>query len=247
MKHRNAWKWFVWGKHPGVEDFICAGAQTPLFHRFTKWVDNGFARVAREDELRSRHCSWRFWTQGGEGDIVCGLVRNSCDSYGRSFPLLYLGTGALEGWMRNCSLLPFAFEQVWKSFEYVGSARYHSVKRLNDALQLMQPPEAVWDHYRQRIFDEPNLYSAARYEEEASGTNRVFKIECKLPENLPHDLNFCNQVMPKGALEPPKAVFIGEIGPRIAVAIVNNILTPADFCWLWSFREHQPAGMQSSG
>ena len=62
----------------------------------------------------------------------------------------------------------------------------------------------------------------------------MFTVGCKLPENLPHDLNFCNQVMPDKAREPLKAVFIGEIGNRIAVAIVDDILIPADFIWLWS-------------
>ena len=236
MRDRNEWHWFVWGKHPGVSDFICAGTQTPLFQRFTKWVDNGFARITKDDELRSRHCSWRFWTHGAADDIVCGLVRNSCDSYGRSFPLLYLGTGQLKGWADNCSLLPFAFEPIWKNFEYAGAARYHSVQRLSQTLQLMQAPGPEWQQYRQRIFNEPNLYSTARFEEESSGHNRVFKIECQFPENLPLDLNFCNQVMSKGAQHPPKAVFIGEIGRRIAVAIVDDVLTPSDFSWLWSFR-----------
>jgi type VI secretion system ImpM family protein len=241
MKHQTAWKWFVWGKHPGVEDFICAGTRTPLFQRFTKWVDNGFARITGDPLLRARHLSWRFWAHGAGDDIVCGLVRNSCDSYGRSFPLLYLGSGHLNGWQRNCSLLPFAFEPVWKQFEYVGAARYHSVKRLNDTLQLMQAPGPAWHHYRERIYREANLNSAAGFDEEINGENRVFKIECKLPENLPHDLNFCNQVMPREDRKAPNAVFIGEIGTRIAVAVVNTILTPTDFNWLWSLTENGAA------
>ena len=238
MKDSKEWNWFVWGKHPGVSDFICAGSQTPLFQRFTKWVDNGFSRVTKDSELRSRHCSWRFWTHGAGDDIVCGLVRNSCDSYGRSFPLLYLGTGRLKGWENNSSLLPFAFEPVWKNFEYAGAARYHSIQRLSQALQLMPAPGPEWYQYRQRIFNEPNLFSTARFEEESSGHHRVFKIECRFPENLPMDLNFCNQVMSKGAQHSPRAVFIGEIGSRIAVAIVDNILTPSDFSWLWSLRQN---------
>jgi type VI secretion system ImpM family protein len=237
LKHAAEWKWFVWGKHPGVEDFISAGSPTPLFLQFTRWVDNGFARIGGDNELKTRYCSWRFWTRGTGEHIVCGLVRNSCDCYGRSFPLLYLGSGELKGWMRNCSLLPFAFEPVWKNFEYAGSARHHSVQRLDETLQVMQAPGATWHRFRLRIFNEPNLYSAASFDEEISGTNRLVKIECKCAENLPHDMNFCNLVMPRGSQHPPKAVFIGEIGRRIAVAIVDAVLTPADFHWLWSLRE----------
>jgi type VI secretion system ImpM family protein len=234
MKTPHQWRWFVWGKHPGMSDFISAGSHEPLFQRFTKWVDNGFARIMADDELKSRHCSWRFWAHGTADDIVCGLVRNSCDSFGRSFPLVYLGTGELEGWSSNCSLLPFAFESIWKSFEYAGAARYHRVQRLNQALQSVQPPRPDWQAYRQRIFDQPNLYSSGGLEEDTRGRNRVFTIGCKLPENLPHDLNFCNRVMPQSPREPLKAVFIGEIAGRIAVAIVDDTLIPADFIWLWS-------------
>jgi type VI secretion system ImpM family protein len=240
MKLPNQWQWFVWGKHPGMSDFIIAGNLSPLFQRFTRWVDNGFSLIVSDDELKSRHCSWRFWTHGTADDIVCGLVRNSCDSFGRSFPLLYLGTGGLQGWTHNCSLLPFAFESVWKNFEYAGAARYHSVQRLNQSLESMQPPEPAWHAYRQRIFNQPNLYSTAGIEEDTDGRNRVFTIGCKLPENLPHDLNFCHQVMPQNAMEPIKAVFIGEIGSRIAVAIVDDILIPADFIWLWSLGRSRP-------
>lgn len=237
MANQTKWVWFMWGKHPGVEDFICAGTQTQLFQRFSQWVDNGFARIITDSHMRSRHCSWRFWAHGTGRDIVCGLVRNSCDSYGRSFPLLYLGSGELEDWTQNCSLLPFAFESVWKNFEYVGSARYNSVERLNQSLQLIPPPSPDWRRYRSRIFNASNLYSASRCRQEESGKNRVFKIECELPENLPHDVNFCSQVMPKNNQPSPTAVFIGEIGSRIAVAIMDDVLIPADFSWLWSLRE----------
>ncbi len=239
MKNHLTWKWFVWGKHPGVEDFICAGDQTPLFQRFTKWVDNGFMRIGVNSELRSRHRSWRFWTKGAEEEIVCGLVRNSCDSYGRSFPLLYLGSGELKNWATNCSLLPFAFESVWKSLEYVAAARYHSVDQLNEALQLIEPPEPIWRQYQQRIYKTPNLNTDANSDEQVDGQKHLFKIDCESPENLPHNLNFCNNVMTRGEHDAPLAVFIGEIGPRIAVAMVNTILRPSDFTWLWSLQENK--------
>jgi type VI secretion system ImpM family protein len=240
MQTPHQWKWYVWGKHPGMSDFISTGSQAPLFQRFIKWVDNGYSRIIAGDDLKSRYCSWRFWTHGTENDIVCGLVRNSCDSFGRSFPLLYLGTGELEGWTRNCSLLPYAFESAWKSFEYAGAARYHSVQRMNQAMQSLQPPRPDWNEYRQRIFNQPNLHANAEFEEKTDGRNRVFTVACKLPENLPHDLNFCTQVMPQIDQEPLNAVFIGEIDSRIAVAIVDDTLIPADFIWLWSLAKCAP-------
>lgn len=237
MKRNHTWKWFVWGKHPGVEDFISAGSQTPLFQRFTKWVDNGFMRIGADSELRSGHRSWRFWTKGTEDEVVCGLVRNSCDSYGRSFPLLYIGAGDLQNWAANCSLLPFAFESVWKSLEYVAAARYHSVEQLAEALQLIQPPESTWRQYQRRIYNAPNLYTEANSDEQVDGQKQLFKIDCERPENLPRHLIFCNNVMTKDEIDAPMAVFIGEIGSCVAVAMVHTMLHPSDFTWLWSLRE----------
>ncbi len=241
MKNRTQWQWYAWGKHPGLEDFVWAGMQTPLFQRFTKWVDNGFARLNTDSKLRSRHCSWRFWTRGAGHQIVCGLVRNSCDTHGRSFPLLYVGAGGLEDWMRNCSMLPFAFESIWKSFEYAASARFDNLRQLNEALQLIQQPEPQWRTYQQRIYNRAELSAESGSKEAVEDGRRLLLVDCGLPENLPFDLRFCRRVMSMGDDQSPLAVFIGEIEDRIAVTIIDRILTPADFVWLWTLDQTQPA------
>jgi type VI secretion system ImpM family protein len=231
------WDWFVWGKHPGIPDFICVGTQTPLFQRFTKWVDTGFSRIEPMLKIKYRHCSWRFWTRGASDEVVCGLVRNSCDSYGRSFPLIFLGTGHLQNWRRNRSLLPFAFEAVWKRFEYVAAARCETVAALNEAMQLIEPPEPLWRPYQQRIHNASDLYAQARNKLQVHGSIRLFIVDCKVPENLPRNLSFCNNVVASGDSHGPTVVFIGEICDSIAVAIVDDLLLPANFAWLWSQHE----------
>jgi len=232
--NRKQWKWFAWGKHPGLEDFVWAGSHTQLFQRFTKWVDNGFAELNSASVLRSRHCSWRFWTKGTGDEVVCGLVRNSCDTHGRSFPLLYLGAGVLEEWPGNCSMLPFAFESIWKNFEYVSSARFDTIRQLNDSLQLIQKPAPQWREYQQRIYDTPNMSGGARCEETVDGVKCLLKIDCGNPENLPYDLHFCQRVISMGDASSPPAVFISEIDGCVAVAVISQALTPPDFVWLWS-------------
>jgi type VI secretion system ImpM family protein len=236
MKDRNQWDWFVWGKHPGVADFVCTGTQPPLFQKFTNWVDTGFSKVDAELKVKSRHCSWRFWSKGTGEKVVCGLVRNSCDSYGRSYPLLYLGMGYLADWARNCSLLPFAFEPIWMQFEYVAAARYDSVKGLSDALQLIAPPEPFWRQYQQRIYSAPTLYTQASVDIRISASTRLCKIDCRASEELPQDLCFCSNVVAVNENGTPTAVFIGELGTRIGVAMIDDLLKPSDFAWLWSLR-----------
>lgn len=242
IKKNKQWQWCAWGKHPGMEDFVWAGTQTPLFKRFTKWVDNGFARLSAGSTLRLQHCSWRFWTKGTGDQVVCGLVRNSCDTHGRSFPLLCIGAGALEHWANNCSMLPFAFESVWKGFEYTASARFETIRQLNDSLQVIQQPAPNWRTYQQRIYDAADLTTTSKNAAAVDGEKRVMKIDCQVPENLPYDDQFCRHVMAMGDAGSPLAVFIGEIDETVAVAVINSTLTPADFGWLWALdKKRMPA------
>jgi type VI secretion system protein VasJ len=252
MKQKKAhWTWFAWGKHPALEDFVWAGNQTPLFKRFTKWVDNGFRRLSEDSKIRTRNCSWRFWTRGTGNNIVCGLLRNSCDTHGRSFPLLYIGTGELDAWTRNCSMLPLAFESVWKDVEYVSSARFETAGQLDESLQLMPSPAPDWGDFHERAYlfgnrNSPagNRNSSATIEEIILDEKRLLMIDCGQPENLSSDTQFCQQVMTMGENPLPMAVFIGEIAGVIAVAMINKALTPDDFVWLWNLDPKQPATQQ---
>ena len=45
--------------------------------------------------------------------------------------------------------------------------------------------------------------------------------------------------MAMGEGPSPMAVFIGEINGVIAVAMIKNALTPADFVWLWKLGHGQ--------
>jgi len=154
--------------------------------------------------------------------------------------MLYVGAGELEDWINNCSMLPFAFESIWKSFEYVASARFDSLRQLNDALHLIQQPEPEWRKYQQRIYNHAEMSATSNSEEAVEGGRRLLAIDCKQPENLPFDLRFCKRVMSMGAEQSPLAVFIGEIKGRIAVTVMNRILTPADFVWLWTLDQTHP-------
>ena len=244
MQYEEHWSWFAWGKHPALEDFVWAGTQTPLFQRFTKWVDNGFARLSEDSKMRTRNCSWRFWTKGTGKNVVCGLVRNSCDTHGRSFPLLYIGTGGLKEWPSNCSILPLAFESVWKDVEYVASARFDTAGQLNQSLQLMPSPTPDWRKFQERAYQSANRSKPANCQETVTSGKRLLKVDCGQPENLPHDLQFCQRVMTMGEDPSPMAVFIGEIEGVIAVAIINNALTPSDFVWLWNLDQDQVPAVQ---
>jgi type VI secretion system ImpM family protein len=239
MSNEHHWKWFTWGKHPALEDFVWAGTQTPLFQRFTKWVDNGFAGFKEDSKLRTRNCSWRFWTRGTGTEVVCGLVRNSCDTHGRNFPLLCIGTGGLTDWPGNCSLLPLAFESMWKNVEYVASARFDTTRQLNESLQLIEKPIPDWHGYQRRIHITANTSKPMKCDETVVDGKRLLQINCGQPENLPLDMQFCRRVTAMAEDQSPMAVFIGEIQDNIAVAIINHALVTDDFLWLWDLNQER--------
>jgi hypothetical protein len=151
--------------------------------------------------------------------------------------LLYIGTGGLKQWPSNCSMLPLAFEPVWKDVEYVASARFDTVGQLNQSLQLMQSPIPDWRNFQMRAYQTANRSKPANCQETEDGKKRLLKVDCGQPENLPHDLQFCQRVMTMGEDPSPMAVFIGEIEGVIAVAMINNALTPSDFVWLWNLEQ----------
>lgn len=222
-----------------MEDFVWAGDQTPLFQRFSKWVDNGFAKFKDDSQMRRRNCSWRFWTRGTGKEVVCGLIRNSCDTHGRNFPLLCIGTGGLASWHGNCSMLPLAFDSMWKNVEYVASARFDSASQLNESLQLIEQPIPDWHVYQQRVDHTAITSKPLICNETVEDGKRLLQINCGQPENLPLDGQYCRRVTAMAEDQSPMAVFIGEIQDNIAVAIINHALVPDDFLWLWNLNQER--------
>jgi type VI secretion system protein VasJ len=239
MPNDYHWKWYTWGKHPALEDFVWAGTQTHLFQKFAKWVDNGFAGFSEDSEMRTRNFSWRFWTKGTGKEVVCGLVRNSCDTHGRNFPLLCIGAGGLANWSGHCSMLPLAFESMWKSIEYMASARFNTAGQLHESLQLIEQPIPDWYGYRQRLHITANASKSLSCDETVEDGKRLLRIDCGQPENLPLEMHFCRRVTAMAEDQSPMAVFIGEIQGNIAVAIINHALVPDDFVWLWNLNQER--------
>lgn len=135
-------------------------------------------------------------------------------------------------------MLPFAFEPIWKSFEYMAAARFDSIRQLNDHLQLLQQPLPEWRNYQQRIYRTANLFKTDRCEEKVDGLKYLIQIDCEQPENLPYDLQFCHRVMATGDDRTPLAVFIGEVNDRITVVTMSSTLSPEDFVWLWELDQN---------
>jgi len=140
------WQWDVAGKHPVARDFFALGPRSLMAEAFTDWIRRGAeSLVAISRDLLVRPCSWRFWAKTHQnGILACGIIKNSCDSVGRPFPLLVMGTGKLDNWEDNWELLPFACESLWYQMEQLASKNYLSFEMFQEDVKRLRPPPKDW-------------------------------------------------------------------------------------------------------
>lgn len=146
-KSSTNWQWYVAGKHPVARDFFALGQKSLIAEALTEWIRCGAeGLVATSKDLLVHSCSWRFWAKTPQTRILaCGVIRNSCDSVGRPFPLLVMGTGMLEEWEDNWELLPFACEGLWRQMEQLGSKKYASFELFQRDVSVLRPPLRSWE------------------------------------------------------------------------------------------------------
>ncbi len=146
QKTVTQWQWDVAGKHPAARDFFAVGQKNLMAEAFAEWLRRGAEQlVVISKELLVRSCSWRFWAKTPQnGILTCGVMRNSCDSVGRPFPLLIMGTGKLEDWEKNWELLPFVCESLWSQMEQAASKNYSSFELFQDDVNMFRPPQGRW-------------------------------------------------------------------------------------------------------
>ena len=134
----KSWKWGAYGKHPVVKDYIRVGEESPLLNIFSRWIEAGYAAVSQTGTSHS----WRFFAKGLQGsEVVCGLVRDSRDGVGRAFPLLILGSGALEIWEARWPGIPDACEACWQRMEYLSTQRMYDLPPMEGGAVFLPLPE----------------------------------------------------------------------------------------------------------
>jgi hypothetical protein len=133
----EGWLWGATGKHPVAKDYITIGKTTQLMGAFSRWVEEGYARVGRHDP----HYNWRFFAKGlRPSELMCGLIRDSYDGAGRPFPLLITGYGRLEGWELQWDLLPLVLDILWEKIEFICSKRVLDLEELKRDINRLPSP-----------------------------------------------------------------------------------------------------------
>jgi type VI secretion system protein VasJ len=151
LETMHDWQWAAFGKHPAAKDYFRVGENTPFIKGLFGWVENGYRILSDDADISPDFCSWRFCArEAGKDFLVCGVVRLSSDSFGRAYPLVIMGSGALRGWQENWDLLPFACEKTWRQIEHLAANLYSTFNKLEEEIQAIRPPIDDWPGFAEK-------------------------------------------------------------------------------------------------
>jgi len=229
------WQWSAWGKHPAFKDYFQVGATNPLSSGVAEWMSNGFAQIKID---QGNFFSWRFWMRGlGKQGLACGLLRDSSDGLGRSYPILLMGIGFLPHWEKNWDLLPLAFEACWNQMESLTAKSFKTLKDFEEEIRQIPAPADSWEKMAQR--------------REQKGEKDWQTIEEQVRQNLAQDpffitldqtfavdpiilISFYHYFWRKGGETIPNSIFMGGSLKKSYLAFYRRPLLPRDFSDLWS-------------
>jgi len=224
------------GKHPAARDFMEAGQGFPLFDALSQWMEKGYEERLRGNRATSLH-SWRFWARGGrKNSVVCGLLKDSCDTIGRLYPLLVMGTGELEEWEEHWDLLPLACENTWSQMESFSTRMYKTFQELQQDLYRTRVPAPRWDDFSTTDFS-TYTSSPPRMLIEDFVPGDIFSVQL---EPLPaHEQKMqilaWHRLCKNHVKELPVIVFMGSTGgDSIHLFMARRALALDDFERLWA-------------
>lgn len=243
--HKNVqWQWHIFGKHPAAGDFFAIGPKSPMTEAFSGWMRRGAEElVLVSKELLSRSCSWRFWAKTPDrGMLACGVIRNSCDSARRPFPLLLMGTGRLEKWEENWDLLPFACERLWGRLEQLATKNYTSFAQLQEDMLLLRPPPSNWAEMAGARGEILDRHQGAMPEWDGIAASFAGTREFFLPlrtENI-NDLftliSHWHFFLKEKTNVVPNSLFLGGLMGQATLAFFQRPLNRVDFEKMWMER-----------
>lgn len=140
IRKKGRWRWAAFGKHPVGGDYLKAGEITPLLKSFSLWMAKGYSGLT-QNEKSSLVFYWRFWARGPNRELLCGIIRSSSDKYGRSYPLLLIGSGRKGFISKEWDLIPYACEKPWMELEALGKREFRNIRELRKELKRISEPE----------------------------------------------------------------------------------------------------------
>ncbi len=227
------WLWSAGGKHPVARDFFISGDDSPLSRAFFDWAERGAQLLTAKNGKEQKAHSFRFWSKGSAtGQLVCGLVRSSCDQLGRPYPLMLMGTGILPDWENNWELLPVACEKTWENLEYIAVKRYSNLASFHAELKLLKPPRHDWTTMLTAVTpdQEINIDIPKRVDENGS----IVRITSASRDDIATHIMAHHCRLKKVDGVPPRAVFIGGDSEHTSIFAFSAPLQADNYLQMWS-------------
>lgn len=145
------------GKHPAFSDYFSLNTSSPLASALSTWVENAVKLTGDIKKNRATH-SFRFWMKGiNKHELVLGIIRDSSDRMGRSYPLLIMGKGIVKDWEMNWQYIFYSSETVFRAFEDIVASRYESFKEFETKLSRVRFPRVLC--VEEKCLDQTPAYS----------------------------------------------------------------------------------------
>ena len=249
IKTDRGWKWSAYGKHAAAKDYFRIGRDGPLSGAFSIWIERGYTRLAAKSGPLTPPVSWRFWTrESGEGQMACGLLKDSADAVGRPYPMLVMGSGPAPGWADHWDLVPVAFESAWAQMEYISTRSFADVKALEAEIGNVKAPSTDWRDFeeKRKEFEEISREVLDMLNERIHGLSEAEPVLCIDGQSYrPFDLiHACHRLLRAESKEPPNAVFMGGTVLHTYLAVFRKALTESDFIRLWSLPDEKAAAVR---
>lgn len=220
---------------------------------FTEWLNKGYPAQRHLNSSRPYQCSWRFWVKGkSKNEISCGLLKDSCDSIGRSYPLLIMGNGPLEGWEHHWALVPEVCEAAWIQMETLSTKTFMNLRGLEQELASLPAPLPYWSPSRTTVDDylKENDFTSASDLELFCDQLRGLSVKSSgiiiLDQFCSYDIisktKFVGSVLGRHFDCAPRTVFIGGTNEMVCYAFFRRPLSSSDFSTLWT---HLPQRLQA--
>ena len=235
------WSWNACGKHPVVKDFICLGRTFPLSISMAEWVDKGYSTLKGSLKAGRQPRFWRFWARGTtNGELACGVLRDSSDSIGREYPFLVMGSGRISAWEENWDLIHGACEGVWSRIEYLCTRNPADLAGLERELAATRPPEPDWRNYRttqeagMKALQQPP--TAKLMDARHTSVRKEQELRVELNRNTPDHLILVSHLLSRIRADGkgvPNAVFTGGTFDDTSLLMYWRPLVVEDFTALW--------------
>ncbi|MCP4717878.1 MAG: type VI secretion system-associated protein TagF [Desulfobacteraceae bacterium] len=215
----------AYGKHPAFDDYFSINMEPPLANALSSWVENGMTSGGTADKNRETR-SFRFWVPGiKKEELILGIVRDSSDRLGRTYPLLIMGRTRMKDRDTKWPAIFSGFEPVFRAFEEMTTIRYQAFKEFEASLLKIQFSEPDFEKSNTSLSN----CLTAWFKMEKERSSLVLPVSKLLDKFASHPHEPPKKGIFKTNSTPPNAVFLGGLPDNPMVNMYNRPLKTRDF------------------